>query len=57
MPRQPTERPIQETMAVVLRVMRQLDLNKKLGSARKRRVKEALAAVMDELQAADQGKR
>ncbi len=57
MPRPPTERPLSETMTVVLRIRRQLDLQKKLTPARKRRVMEALSVVMDELQAADTGKR
>lgn len=57
MPRPATERPISETMTVVLRIRRQLDLQKKLSAARKRRVMEALAVVMDELLAADAGKR
>lgn len=57
MPRPPTERPLSESMTHVLRLQRQLDLAKRLSPARKKRVKEALAIVMDELQAADQGRR
>ncbi len=57
MPRPPTERPLSETMTVILRVQRQLDLNKRLGPARKKRVKEKLGEIMTELQDAEQGKR
>lgn len=57
MPRQPTERPVSESMAVVLRLQRQLDLSTRLGPARKKRVKEKLGEVLTELQNAEQGKR
>lgn len=57
MPRPPTERPLSESMTHVLRLQRQLDLSEKLTPTRKKRVKEALATVMEVLQAADQGKR
>ena len=55
MPRTPTERPLPESMAIVLRLQRQLDLSKRVSRERKKRIKEALAVVMDELQAADRG--
>lgn len=57
MPRPPTERPLSESMTVVLRLQRQLELSKRLGPARKKRVKEKLGEVMAELQDAEQGKR
>lgn len=56
MPRPATERPLAESMTVVLRLKRQLDLSTKLSMKRKKIVKEALCVVMDNLQAADRGK-
>ena len=57
MPRPPTERPLPESMAVILRLQRQFELSTKLGPARKKRIKEKLSEVLVELQNADQGKR
>jgi hypothetical protein len=56
MPKPATARPLAETMTVVLRMQRQVELSKKLSLARKKRIKEQLGLVLGELQAADQGK-
>lgn len=50
MPRTPTERPITESMTVVLRLQRQLDMSSHLTAPRKKRVREHLGAVLLELQ-------
>lgn len=50
MPRPPTERPITESMTVVLRLQRQLDMSRALSAKSKKRVKEHLGAVLLELQ-------
>lgn len=50
MPRTPTARPKGEHLAVLARVLRQVDADKKLPEQRARRIKKHLAAAMAELQ-------
>ena len=51
MPRPPTERPPGEHLAVLARVLRQIDASTKLSPERKHAVKTALTKAMAELQA------
>jgi hypothetical protein len=54
MPKPATERPITESMTVVLRLQRQLDMSRALKPAQKKSIKENLGAVLMELQKASQ---
>lgn len=54
MPKPATERPITESMTVVLRLQRQLDMSRALKPAQKKSIKEALGTVLIELQKASQ---
>lgn len=56
MPKPATERPITESMTVVLRLQRQLDMSSVLKPAQKDRIKESLGEVLIELQQASQSK-
>lgn len=50
MPRPTLEKTIPDTMTLTLRLQRYVDLSKKLTPVRKKRIKEHLGAVMQELQ-------
>lgn len=51
MPRPPTERPPGEHLAVLARVLRQVDASTRFSAVRKQAVKKALTKAMREIQA------